>query len=129
MRKKWLSAGLLLAAVGVVFATTATGSGKKSTSGGTFKLGTASGIDSLNPYVAFNQDAYSAFEYIYPVLIQYDINLRYAPFFANSRHASNGGNTLDFKAPPNRKVARRKASDGCRRCLDDQHRHQIQGRS
>src|SRR6185437_16658086 len=72
-------------------------------SGGTFRLGTASGIDSLNPFVAFNQDAYSAFEYIYPVLIQYDSNLHYAPFFAKSWHASNGGKTWTFKTQPNAK--------------------------
>src|SRR5262245_44295949 len=72
-------------------------------SGGTFRLGTASGIDSLNPYVAFNQDAYSAFEYIYPVLVQYDSNLHYAPFFAKSWHASNGGKTWTFKTQPNAK--------------------------
>src|SRR3954466_4193873 len=71
--------------------------------GGTFRLGTASGIDSLNPYVAFNQDAYSAFEYIYPVLVQYDSNLHYAPFFAKSWHASNGGKTWTFKTQPNAK--------------------------
>ena len=55
-----------------VFATAATGSGSHAKSGGTFRLGTSSRIDSLNPFVAFNQDAYSTFEYIYPVLIQYD---------------------------------------------------------
>src|SRR5256714_1677849 len=103
MRKKWLAAALLLAAVGLIFATTATGSGKKSTSGGTFKLGTASGIDSLNPYVAFNQDAYSAFEYIYPILVQYDSHLHYAPFFATSWHASKDGKSWTFKTQPHAK--------------------------
>src|SRR5437763_12063859 len=103
MRKKWLAAALLLAAVGLIFATTATGSGKKSTSGGTFKLGTASGIDSLNPYVAFNQDAYSAFEYIYPILVQYDSHLHYAPFFATSWHASKDGKSWTFKTRPHAK--------------------------
>ena len=56
-----------LAIVGVVlavcgFAAAASGSERKS--GGTFRLGTSSRIDSLNPFVAFNQDAYSTFEYI-----------------------------------------------------------------
>ena len=51
--------------------------------GGTFRLGTSSRIDSLNPYVAFNQDAYSTFEYIYPTLIQYDkANAKFVPDFA-----------------------------------------------
>jgi peptide/nickel transport system substrate-binding protein len=102
MRKRWLAA-LLLAVGALVFAATAIGSGTKSTSGGTFRLGTASGIDSLNPYVAFNQDAYSAFEYVYPVLVQYDSKLHYAPFFAKSWKASNGGKTWTFKTQPNAK--------------------------
>jgi peptide/nickel transport system substrate-binding protein len=115
MKKSWLAAlSLFLGAL--LLATTATGcggsgsSGNNTTStgssgktGGTFRLGTASGIDSLNPYVAFNQDAYSAFEYIYPILVQYDSKLHYAPFFAKSWHASNGGKTWTFKTQPNAK--------------------------
>jgi peptide/nickel transport system substrate-binding protein len=103
MRKTWLAAALLLIAAALIFATTAIGSGKSSKSGGTFKLGTASGIDSLNPYVAFNQDAYSAFEYIYPILVQYDSHLHYAPFFATSWHASKDGKSWTFKTQPHAK--------------------------
>src|SRR5262245_5354204 len=102
MKKKWLAA-LLLTATALIFATSAIGSGKKSTSGGTFRVGTASGIDSLNPYVAFNQDAYSAFEYIYPVLVQYDSKLHYAPFFAKSWMAANGGQAWTFRTQPHAK--------------------------
>src|SRR5438045_2181875 len=102
MNKRWLAA-LPLVVAALILATTATGSGKSSTSGGTFRLGTASGIDSLNPYVAFNQDAYSAFEYIYPILVQYDNHLHYAPFFAKSWKGSNGGKTWTFKTQPNAK--------------------------
>ena len=102
MSKRWLAAAPLIIAA-LIFATTATGSGKKAASGGTFKLGTASGIDSLNPFVAFNQDAYSAFEYIYPILVQYDKHLHYAPFFARSWHASNHGKTWTFKTQPHAK--------------------------
>ncbi len=77
-------------------------------SGGTFRVGTSSRIDSLNPYVAFNQDAYSTFEYIYPFLIQYDSsNLRYAPDFALSWTQSKDGKTWTFKT-----VANAKWSDG-----------------
>lgn len=105
MKKRWLAA---LPLIGValafgIFAATATGSGKKATSAGLFRLGTASGIDSLNPYVAFNQDAYSTFEYIYPVLVQLDSHLHYAPFFAQSWHSSNGGKTWTFKTQPHAK--------------------------
>lgn len=99
MSKSWLAA-LLLTTAALIFTTTATGSGsgtKTGSSGGTFRLGTANGIDSLNPYVAFNQDAYSAFEYIYPVLVQYDSKLRFAPFFARSWRHSKDGKTWTFK--------------------------------
>jgi peptide/nickel transport system substrate-binding protein len=108
MKTRWLAA-LLVLSVALILALTACGgsggsSGSTSASGGgTFRLGTSNGIDSLNPYVAFNQDAYSAFEYIYPVLVQYDKNLHFAPFFAKSWHASNGGKTWTFKTQPNAK--------------------------
>ncbi len=98
-RYRWSCATLVFG----IFATTATGSGKKSTSGGIFRLGTASGIDSLNPYVAFNQDAYSTFEYIYPVLVQLDSHLHYAPVFARSWKSSNDGKTWTFKTQPHAK--------------------------
>ena len=73
-------------------------SSSSSQEGGTFKLGTSSRIDSLNPYVAFNQDAYSAFEYIYPTLIQYDKeNAKFVPDFAKSWSTSADGKTWTFK--------------------------------
>jgi peptide/nickel transport system substrate-binding protein len=90
-----------LAVVGVVLAISvfaAAAQGAQTKSGGTFRLGTSSRIDSLNPFVAFNQDAYSTFEYIYPELIQYDkANRNFAPDFATSWKASNGGKTWTFK--------------------------------
>jgi peptide/nickel transport system substrate-binding protein len=77
-------------------------------SGGTFRLGTSSRIDSLNPYVAFNQDAYNTFEYIYPELIQYDrTNQKFVPDFARSWTTSKDGKTWTFKT-----VAGAKWSDG-----------------
>src|SRR3954449_11058914 len=105
MKKRWPAA---LVSGALILALTATGCGGSSSknssdASGTFRLGTASGIDSLNPYVAFNQDAYSAFEYIYPVLVQYDSHLHYAPFFAKSWKASNGGKTWTFKTQPHAK--------------------------
>jgi peptide/nickel transport system substrate-binding protein len=104
--------GLLLVLIAVVVGTVmifASGAGGSSTkSGGTFRIGTSSRIDSLNPYVAFNQDAYSAFMYIYPVLIQYDAaNKRFAPDFARSWSTSKDGKTWTFKT-----VANAKWSDG-----------------
>ena len=87
---------VLLAALAMcAFATAATGSQTKS--GGTFRLGTSSRIDSLNPYVAFNQDAYSTFEYVYPTLIQYNkANTQFAPDFATSWKTSKDGKTWTF---------------------------------
>ncbi|HZU21055.1 MAG TPA: peptide ABC transporter substrate-binding protein [Gaiellaceae bacterium] len=99
MARRFTLLGAVLATCLVV--TAATGSHTKS--GGTFRIGTASGIDSLNPYVAFNQDAYSTFEYIYPVLVQYDKNLHFAPFFARSWKVTNGGKTWTFRTQPNAK--------------------------
>src|SRR4029077_14474306 len=109
MKRRWLAAlplvcGALILALTACGGSGGSGRGTQHASGsGTFRLGTSNGIDSLNPYVAFNQDAYSAFEYTYPVLIQYDSNLHYAPFFAKSWHASNAGKTWTFKTQPNAK--------------------------
>ena len=77
-----------------------TGSGKE---GGTLRLGTSSRIDSLNPYVAFNQDAYSTFMYIYPFLVQYDQGLNFTPDFATKWETSKDGLTWTFHTRPNAK--------------------------
>jgi len=72
--------------------------------GGTLRLGTASGIDSLNPFVTFQQDSYSSFEYIYPFLIQYNTKtLQFAPDFASSWEQSPDGLTWTFHTRPNAK--------------------------
>src|SRR3954453_10783813 len=97
MKKRWPAALALLSGA-LILALTATGCGGSSGSSksdsnasGTFRLGTASGIDPPNPYLSFNQDPYSTFEYIYPILGQYDSKLHYAPFFAESWQASKDG--------------------------------------
>jgi len=105
-KRRAAAAAAAFAAVVCAFATVAAGSAEKS--GGVFRLGTSSRIDSLNPYVAFNQDAYSAFEYIYPYLIQYDrTNSRFVPDFARSWSMSKDGKTWTFRT-----VAGAKWSDG-----------------
>jgi peptide/nickel transport system substrate-binding protein len=96
--RKWLV--VLAIGVGAIAAAgySATADGSKGKSGGTFRIGTSSRIDSLNPYVAFNQDAYSTFEYIYPLLVQYDrASEKFIPDFATSWKTSNGGKTWTFK--------------------------------
>src|SRR3954447_2340487 len=107
---KRLLTGLILAAVtmGTIMAFAAGAGGTSTKSGGTFRLGTSSRIDSLNPYVAFNQDAYSTFMYIYPVLIQYDEkNSKFVPDFAKSWQTSKDGKTWTFTT-----VSGAKWSDG-----------------
>jgi peptide/nickel transport system substrate-binding protein len=98
MNKRWLAAFAVGAVLIALAAFGAAAKGSSSQSGGTFKIGTSSRIDSLNPYVAFNQDAYNTFEYVYPILVQYDkANKRFAPDFATSWRSSNGGKTWTFK--------------------------------
>jgi len=46
------------------------------------RLGSNSTIDSLNPFVAFNGDAYTTFEYIYPYLVQFNPKLQFIADFA-----------------------------------------------
>jgi peptide/nickel transport system substrate-binding protein len=100
--RKWWPVAVAVAAAVAVSATAALGSEAKS--GGVFRIGTSSRIDSLNPYVAFNQDAYSTFVYIYPFLIQYDApNRKFVADFATSWKVSNGGKTWTFKTRPNAK--------------------------
>jgi peptide/nickel transport system substrate-binding protein len=71
--------------------------------GGVFRLGTASGIDSLNPFVAFEADAYTTFEYIYPELVQYNPRLQFVPDFARSWQESPDGLTWTFHTQPGAK--------------------------
>jgi hypothetical protein len=61
--------GAALAAVALVAAACGASSSGGVTEGGVFRLGSASSIDSLNPFVAFQEDAYSTFEIIYPYLV------------------------------------------------------------
>jgi peptide/nickel transport system substrate-binding protein len=99
--KRWLTRTTLAAIAIAVAVSVATASGAGTKSGGTFRLGTSSRIDSLNPFVAFNQDAYSTFMYIYPALVQYDrTNLQFAPDFAKSWQVSKDGKTWTFKTVP-----------------------------
>jgi peptide/nickel transport system substrate-binding protein len=94
MKKLWLG---VLATAACALLVGGCGGSSSGSSGGTFRMGTSSGIDSINPYVAFNQDAYATFQYIYPILVQYDkTNKHFAPFFAKSWKATDGGKTWTF---------------------------------
>src|SRR5215831_17237991 len=100
----WLAA----AAVVVVLAAAACGGSSSSgggeiKEGGVFRLGSNSTIDSLNPFVAFNADAYSTFEYIYPMLVQYNPKLQFVADFARSWQHSPDGTIWTFHTQPNAK--------------------------
>ncbi len=93
---------LIVATVVLALVVAGAGSGQQTKAGGVFRLGTSSGIDSLNPFVGFNQDVYATYEYIYPFLVQYDEKtLRFAPDFALSWKASQGGKVWTFHTRAN----------------------------
>src|SRR6266699_1639098 len=98
---------LAAAAVVVVLAAAAcggsSGNGGAVKEGGVFRLGSNSTIDSLNPFVAFNGDAYTTFEYIYPYLVQYNPKLQFVADFARTWEHSPDGTTWTFHTQPNAK--------------------------
>jgi peptide/nickel transport system substrate-binding protein len=98
--------GLIAAAAAVMLAAAGcggSGSGSSVKEGGVFRLGSNSSIDSLNPFVAFQADAYVTFEYIYPMLVQYNPQLQFVPDFARSWTESSGGKVWTFHTQPGAK--------------------------
>jgi peptide/nickel transport system substrate-binding protein len=77
--------------------------GGKVVEGGTFRLGTSSTIDSLNPLVAFQANAIEVFQYTYPYLAVYDSKNTIVPYFAKSWETSSDGLTWTFHTVPNAK--------------------------
>lgn len=64
------------------------------------RIGTTSGIDSMNPFVGINEDGYSVWMHMYPSLLQYDTTKNDAPYkgsLAESWQLSEDGLTLTFK--------------------------------
>jgi hypothetical protein len=78
------AAALVLAACGGSSGSSSSGGAVRE--GGVFRLGTSSTIDSLNPFIAFQSDAYTTFEYIYPCT-------RSRTSAAAARAAGRGGST------------------------------------
>ena len=78
------------------------------------------GIDSLNPFVAFNQDAYSTFKYIYPdsssTTPECEVHARLREVWKTSKD----GKTWTFTTVAGQMVGRQ-AADGRGRRVDDQH--------
>lgn len=84
--------------------TSSPGSSAAVKQGGILRIGTTEGIDSLNPFVGFNQDAYSTWFYIYPSLVQYDLRTyKFIPNFATSWQTSPDGRTWTFHLAPGAK--------------------------
>ena len=98
-------AAVAVAAVLSLFAagctsSTGGGGGGGAQEGGVLRIGTSSGLTSLNPFVGFNQDDYSAWMYIYPSLLQYDTTTPtydYMPEFATEWEQSADGLTVTFQ--------------------------------
>jgi peptide/nickel transport system substrate-binding protein len=82
------------------------GGGGGAKTGGTLRIGTSSGIISLNPFVGFNQDDYSTWMYIYPSLLQYDSTTPtydYVPSLATKWEQSSDGLSVTFTVRPGAK--------------------------
>lgn len=68
--------------------------------GGILRIGTSNQIDSLNPFVAFNANAYVAFIMTYPLLVQYGPDFEFEGDWAESWETSEDGKTWTFKLKP-----------------------------
>jgi peptide/nickel transport system substrate-binding protein len=65
--------------------------------GGVLRIGTSSGISSMNPFVGFNQDDYAVWMYIYPSLLQSDTTTgEFMPNLAKSWERSGDGLTVTW---------------------------------
>ncbi len=106
---RWMRLSAVVAAVALLAAACGGGGGGGGTEtpteggiveGGVLRIGDPGTIDSLNPFVAFNQDAYNTFFSIYPYLVQYDENLEFTGDFATTWETSADGLTWTFHTVP-----------------------------
>jgi peptide/nickel transport system substrate-binding protein len=74
--------------------------GESVVAGGILRVGTTNQIDSLNPFVAFNANAYIAFIMTYPLLVQYGPGFKFEGDWAESWETSSDGKTWTFKLKP-----------------------------
>ncbi|HEY7400676.1 MAG TPA: ABC transporter substrate-binding protein [Actinomycetota bacterium] len=72
------------------------GSGGAVVEGGVLRLGSSSSIDSLNPFKAFEQDAYNVFQYIYPFLVQWNADLELVGDWATDWTWSDDHTSVEF---------------------------------
>ncbi len=68
--------------------------------GGILRIGSTEHIDSLNPFVAFNAQAYVAFVMVYPVLVQYGPGYKFEGDWAESWETSPDGLVWTFHVKP-----------------------------
>jgi peptide/nickel transport system substrate-binding protein len=118
-RAPWLAVllALLLATAACGGGTNTIGGGQtggKVVKGGIFRVGSLNTIDSLNPYVAFNENAYVTFVETYPVLVEYNDDLsKLVGDWASSWETSSDGKVWTFHLKPG------KWSDGTPLTADD----------
>src|SRR5215471_21165071 len=95
MRKRQIAgiAALAIAMAGC----SSVGPGSPANQGPIFRWATTSPIDSLNPFVAVQQNSFYTFEYIYPYLVQYGQGLQIIPDFAQSWQTTDGGRVITFR--------------------------------
>jgi peptide/nickel transport system substrate-binding protein len=87
-----------IAALAIAMAACSSGGpGSSATQGAVFRWATTSPIDSLNPFVAVQQNSYYTFQYIYPFLVQYSQGLQVIPDFAQSWRMTAGGRVITFR--------------------------------
>lgn len=102
--RRWMRLGAAVVSVVLIAAACGGGAGEegeetgapKIVEGGILRLGSSSTIDSLNPFKAFQQDAYNTFMYIYPFLVQYDENLDIVGDFAEDWEWSDDRRSVTF---------------------------------
>jgi len=95
MRKRQI-AGIAALAIAMAGCSSA-GPGSPANRGPIFRWATTSPIDSLNPFVAVQQNSFYTFEYIYPYLVQYGSRLQLIPDFAQSWRTTDGGRVITFR--------------------------------
>ena len=100
--RRWIRLGAVAVSVALVAAAcTKETDGTNGTEGGMveggiYRLGSPSTIDSLNPFVAFEQDAYNMFMQIYPFLVYYDENLEFTGDFADGWELAPDNTSITF---------------------------------
>ena len=88
-RCKVVVAVAVIALTGAACSSASNGSSATVKQGGVLRIGTDSTIDSLNPWVGFQANAYAVWQYTYPYLGEYDAHNNIVPYFARSWQSSS----------------------------------------